>query len=177
MAAVPRRCAYRRGVRHRERYFTVESTQAWPDRREFECEVDYGSYGSNRRVRDSSTGNQTGTIGSSEVAGDGLRLIHRVPDAGLFSYIACEQIGRASVTGVLVQDFKRWFGRRHNGYRIEVEYLEDSDAWEQFLEGANLRDLRSSVRNPPIRTELVDPLESITMFGPVVEEMFSHGDG
>lgn len=40
-----------------------------------------------------------------------------------------------------MQDFKRWFGRRHAGYRIEVEYLEDSDAWEQFLEGANLREL------------------------------------
>lgn len=83
-------------MRHRERFLTVESKQLRATKREVECELDYGHFGNSRRVRDSNTGSQTGSIAGNEVASDALRLLHRVPLNGSFSYIAHEQIGRLS---------------------------------------------------------------------------------
>lgn len=73
------------GIRSRDRFFTLESGKTRSVKREFECEIDYGQYGSDRRVRDASTGSQTGRIASTEVASDGLRIIDRVPRNGLAS--------------------------------------------------------------------------------------------
>jgi hypothetical protein len=117
-------------------------------RREVECELDYGHFGNSRRVRDSNTGSQTGSIAGNEVASDALRLLHRVPLNGSFSYTAHEQIGRLSSSGVLTSHFKKWFGSRHDGYRLEIDYVEDADAWNEFLDGANLRELTFVARKP-----------------------------
>ncbi|MDQ0923381.1 hypothetical protein QF038_001889 [Pseudarthrobacter sp. W1I19] len=136
------------GVRHRERFLTVESKKLRATKREVECELDYGHFGNSRRVRDSNTGSQTGSIAGNEVASDALRLLHRVPLNGSFSYIAHEQIGRLSSSGVLTSDFKKWFGSRHDGYRLEIDYVEDADAWNEFLDGANLRELTFVARKP-----------------------------
>lgn len=136
------------GVSYKERFLTVESKEFRPSLREVECELDYGHFGNSRRVRDSNTGSQTGSIAGNEVASDALRLLHRVPVNGCTTYLAHEQIGRLSTAGLLTTDFKRWFNSRHSGYRLEIDYVEDADAWNDFLDGANLRELTFVARKP-----------------------------
>lgn len=136
------------GINHKERFLTVESKKCSPTAREVECELDYGHFGNERRVRDSNTGSQTGAIAGNEVASDALRLLHRVPVNGSTSYIAHEQIGRLSTAGLLTLNFKQWFGARHSDYRIEIDYVEDADAWNEFLDGANLRELTFVAHKP-----------------------------
>jgi len=136
------------GVRHGERFLTVESKKLLSMKREVECELDYGHFGNSRRVRDSNTGSQTGSIAGNEVASDALRMLHRVPLNGTTSFIAHEQIGRLSSTGVISADFKKWFGARHVGYRVEIDYVEDADAWSDFLDGATLRELTFIAEKP-----------------------------
>lgn len=149
------------GVRSHERFFTLESGTQHTALCEFESELDYGHFGSNRRVRDSGTGNQTGSIATTEVASDGLRVLHRVPRHGMASYIACEQIGRASVTGVLVQDFKKWFAARHGDYRVEIDYIEEAEAWNDFLDGASLRELTFVAEKPAVGNRAGRPTKEL----------------
>lgn len=134
------------GVQLKERYFTVERLEH-PESGIL-CEFDYGRFGSSRRVRDIRTGNQTGKVRPDEVAGESLRLLHHVPATGMTSLIAYEQVGISSVVGILSSDFKKWFHWRSRGFHIEINYMEDSDAWNDFLDGASLRELAFVAKKP-----------------------------
>jgi len=136
------------GVTLKERFFTKVSATKRPQRRDLRIELDYGRYGSPRRVRESSTGQQTGAVKTTEVAGDGLRLVAAVPTVGKFAIIAHEVIGLTSVAGLFIRDFSTWFSIRNRGFRIEMAYLEDSDAWTEFLAGAQLKELTFIAHRP-----------------------------
>lgn len=136
------------GVRVKERYFTKVKANKRPQKRDFQFELDYGRYGSVRRVRETTTGALTGSVKSSEVASDGLRLVAAVPAIGKFALIAHEVIGLASVAGLLTLDFGAWFAQRNSGFHIEMSYLEDSDAWDDFLAGAELKELTFIAHRP-----------------------------
>ncbi|HCJ48876.1 MAG TPA: hypothetical protein DHW40_06050 [Microbacterium sp.] len=130
-----------RGVRAGERYFTVERKRARKEARERLCELDYGHFGTRRRVRNAVNGEHVSDIDAGEVPSDPLRLLLRSPVNGTRAFIAHEVVGRASVVGVLAPDLKKWFQKRHNGYRLEIDYVEDADAWNDFLDGSTLREL------------------------------------
>ena len=136
------------GVTSRERFFTVEKQISKPSRREVKCELDYGHFGSARRVRDSLNGQHVGNIRTGEVPSDALRLLLRAPVNGKFAFIAHEIIGRSSAVGVVVPELKRQFIDAHSGYHLEIEYVEDSDAWNDFLDGAALKQLTFVARRP-----------------------------
>lgn len=129
------------GVSVKERFFTPQSLKSRTQRREVQSELDYGHFGSIRRVRDANTGSQTGDIATNEVPSEALRTLLRVPQNGTLSFLAHEVVGRLTAVGLFSQDFKKWFANRHRGYRVEMDYVEDSDAWNEFLDGATLREL------------------------------------
>lgn len=135
------------GVQTRERYFTVERV-GQRDSSETMCELDYGRFGSNRRVRDVNSGSLTGNVAHDEVASEALRLVLHVPQTGTASYIAHEQVGISSVVGVLAADFKKWFHWQCRGFHLEMDYVEDADAWNEFLDGATLRELTFVAKKP-----------------------------
>lgn len=134
------------GVSVKERYFTPQSIESHLQMREVQSELDYGHFGSPRRVRDAHTGSQTGDIATNEVPSEALRTLLRVPRNGTTCFIAHEVVGRLTAAGLFSQDLKKWFGNRHDGYRIELDYVEDSDAWNEFLDGATLRELTFTAR-------------------------------
>ncbi|MFF2243324.1 hypothetical protein ACFVTM_03980 [Arthrobacter sp. NPDC058130] len=134
------------GVQTRERYFTVEAVGDVHG--DTLCELDYGRFGSNRRVRDVHTGSLTGNVAHDEVASEALRLLCHVPTRGTVSYVAHEQVGINSVVGVLSHHFKNWFHWQCRGFDVEIAYVEDADAWKEFLDGATLRELTFVARKP-----------------------------
>jgi hypothetical protein len=134
------------GVQIRERYFTVETIGDVQG--DTLCELDYGRFGSDKRVRDVGTGSQTGKVAQNEVASEALRLLCHVPQQGTISYIAHEQVGISSVVGILSQHFKNWFHWQCRGFHVEIAYIEDADAWNDFLDGATLRELTFVARKP-----------------------------
>ncbi|WP_437773479.1 hypothetical protein [Arthrobacter sp. KNU40] len=134
------------GVQTRERYFMVETVGDVHG--DTLCELDYGRFGSDKRVRDVGTGSQTGKVAPNEVASEALRLLCHVPKRGTVSYIAHEQVGISSVVGVMSQHFKNWFHWQCRGFHVEIAYLEDADAWNEFLDGATLRELTFVARKP-----------------------------
>lgn len=136
------------GVSLKERYFTKVAATPRASQRDIRFELDYGHYGSSKRVREYSTGKQTGAVKITEVASDGLRLVAAIPTTGKFALMAHEVIGLSSVAGIFASDFKRWFSARNSEFRIEIEYLEDSDAWEEFLDGAELKELTFIAHKP-----------------------------
>ncbi|WP_431230471.1 hypothetical protein [Paenarthrobacter nicotinovorans] len=134
------------GVQTRERYFMVETVGSVHG--DTLCELDYGRFGSDKRVRDVGTGSQTGKVAPNEVASEALRLLFHAPTRGTVSYIAHEQVGISSVVGILSQHFKNWFHWQCRGFHVEIAYLEDADAWNEFLDGATLRELTFVARKP-----------------------------
>jgi len=129
------------GVTSRERFFTVEKHSSKPRRREVKCELDYGHFGSRRRVRNAANGEHVGDIETEEVPSDALRALLRAPVNGHLAFIAHEIIGRASATGIVISALKKQFASDHPGYRLAVDYVEDADAWNEFLDGASLKEL------------------------------------
>ncbi|MGF3054179.1 hypothetical protein ACQUSY_09520 [Microbacterium sp. YY-03] len=87
-------------------------------------------------------------IETDEVPSDPLRWVVRSPATGTRAFIAHEVVGRSSVMGVLSPDLKKWFQERHPGYRIEVDYVEDAAAWNEFLDGSSLRELTFIAHRP-----------------------------
>lgn len=71
------------GVTSQERFFTVQKLSRKPNQREVKCELDYGRFGSRRRVRDASNGRHVGDIDTGEVPSDALRLLLRAPSGAL----------------------------------------------------------------------------------------------
>lgn len=134
-----------KGIRSSERYLTIEKTRPRHWARGAYCEFDYGSYGSQRRVRDSNNGQHVNDIKTEEVASDALRMALFVPKTGTQAYITHEVVGRASLVSVLRQDLEKWFKRRHPGYELQIRYVEDADAWRDWLEGADLKGLTFEV--------------------------------
>lgn len=39
----------------------------------------------------------------------------------------------------MITALKKRFAHDHRGYRLEVDYVEDADAWNDFLDGASLK--------------------------------------
>ena len=134
------------GVSRQERFLAVESRVDIVTSREIVCEIDYGHFGSHRRVRNVDNGAHISDIDLNEVPGDPLRLLLRSPINGTFAFMAHEMVGRSSCAGLLIPEFKSWFAKANSGYRLEVNYVEDSDAWNEFLDGASLRELTFTAR-------------------------------
>lgn len=147
------------GVQTHERYFTVEHVSQLDD--ETICEFDYGRFGSRKRVRDVHTGSLTGNVAHDEVASDALRLVLHVPLNGTSSYLAHEQVGISSVVGILSTDFKKWFHWQSRGFHVEMDYVEDADAWNDFLDGATLRELTFVAKKPAAGNRAGRPTKEI----------------
>lgn len=147
------------GVQTRERYFTVETVE--DAQGDALCELDYGRFGSDKRVRDVGTGSMTGKVSKNEVASEALRLLCHVPRQGTTSYIAHEQVGISSVVGILSQHFKSWFQWQCRGFHVELAYVEDADAWNEFLDGAALRELTFVASKPAVGNRAGRPTKEI----------------
>lgn len=147
------------GVQTKERYFTVERVTQQGG--ETMCEFDYGRFGSNKRIRDVHTGRKTGDVAHDEVAGEALRLLLHVPLTGTSSYIAHEQVGISSIVGILATDFKKWFHWQSRGFHVEMDYVEDADAWNDFLDGATLRELTFVAKKPAAGNRAGRPTKEI----------------
>ena len=129
------------GVKGKERFFIPDTVSTPTGIRQVRSEIDYGRYGVARRVRDTSTGDTTGNVGTDETASDTLRTCLVVPQNGKIALLAHEVAGVATLGGALTTDVKRWFQQNHPGYRLSIDYLEDADAWAEFLDGADLRQI------------------------------------
>jgi len=132
------------GVKGKERYFIPDTVVTQAGVRHVNSEIDYGRYGVSRRVIDTSSGSTTGNVAPDETASDTLRTSLAVPQNGKIALLAHEVAGTATLGGVLSHDVKRWFQQNYPGYRLSIDYLEDSDAWEEFLDGAELRQITFS---------------------------------
>jgi hypothetical protein len=129
------------GVATKDRYFVPERSTLFPALRQARAQFDYGRHGTDRRVRDSTSGSHVGDVARHQVASDTLRSLLVVPEHGRLAVLALESVGNASVAGMLSDHFKRWFQREFKGYRVELRYLDEPVAWSQFLDGADLREL------------------------------------
>lgn len=138
------------GVAIRERFMTVVGTSQSSFQRARIAEFDYGRYGSHRRVHDVSTGRKTGDVRSGEAASDSIRVAMAVPINATFALIAHEIVARATIGTLFSNSFEKWFQERNGGFSIKFDYLEDADAWQEYLDGADLKSLSFAVyRTPP----------------------------
>jgi hypothetical protein len=129
------------GSTSKERYFTTVRVTPEPTRRLVHVEIDYGRFGSARRVREQSTGRETGVVKDTEVASDELRLSAAVPSTDRIALLAYEVAGQASCVGPLSQALLTSFHKANPGFTLDISYLEDTDAWDEYLKGAELKSL------------------------------------
>lgn len=124
-----------------DRHLIPEQVASHPRLRQVKSELDYGHHGLDRRVRDAKSGAQTGLVGSGEVAADPLRSLMRVPTNGTYALFAIEVVGRASAAGMITNAFKAYVQGLRVGCRVSTSNVEEVNAWEEYLRGAELKEV------------------------------------
>lgn len=128
-----------RGHARRETYLLPVDVGTPSGTRDVRAALDYGRFGTARRIREVTSGAHVGDVRTSQVAGDETRSVLRVPVASRTALLAYEAIGTSSHVGLLSHAAKGWFQQQFRGSRLEIEYLPDTDAWNDYLDGAALK--------------------------------------
>ncbi len=128
---------------HYIRLMGIETTGRiiWPT-------VESGHFGSTGQVVDTSTGSNAYPISSDDAPAYPLRQGIIVPRSGFSAIWATETVGNTSSMTSLWNSLSEWFRKEYEseGLILEKMPLQNTDAWNEFIEQSQLREIKYVVQ-------------------------------
>lgn len=106
--------------------------------------VESGRFGNTGKVVDVATGDDTYDMRSEDAPTYPVRQCFIIPRSGSSAIWATEVIGNSSAITSLWTPFYDWFRERYANERLTIERspLQNTDAWNAFLEAAQLQEIK-----------------------------------